>query len=181
MKSAVFMDLDGTLIDEDGKPLKHVFKALGMLRWRGFELLMVSNRAPVYRGEVSQEEDKAAVDGLMVGLGLHGALGCNHHPSASAPERKKLCGCRKPEAGTLFFAEKEYDLDLSTSWMIGDRMSDIVAGARAGCRTIQVRTGAPLDAPHIETAVPFVDIEPDFICDDLLEAAKVIAREESNG
>lgn len=176
MKSAVFLDLDGTLIGNDGAILPGVGEAMRQIRKKHYTYI-VTNQTGVARGLIEPREFYIKRDILIKALKLDGGLCCFHHPNATLEEFRKVCGCRKPEPGMLIGAAADCDVYLSRSWMIGDRMSDIVAGARAGCRTIQVRTGAPLNAPHIETAVPFPDIEPDFICDDLLEAAKVIARE----
>lgn len=64
---------------------------------------------------------------------------CPHHPhggyEGEVPELKKDCDCRKPKAGMLFQASKDYNIDLSFSWMVGDSQHDIEAGKNAGCRT----------------------------------------------
>lgn len=70
-------------------------------------------------------------------------------------------------------ATKEYNLDLSASFMIGDRISDIVAGHKAGCKTILVETGMHKAKPIISDAMD-LSVQPDYICNDLYEASKII-------
>ena len=66
---------------------------------------------------------------------------CPHHPEAELAAFRIECSCRKPRAGMLVRAAAELRLDLRSSWMIGDRVTDLEAGAAVGCRTVLVRTG----------------------------------------
>jgi D-glycero-D-manno-heptose 1,7-bisphosphate phosphatase len=98
---------------------------------------------------------------------------CPHHPNATRIEYRVNCACRKPKAGLLLQAAQEWEIDLKSSWMIGDRPSDILAGKQAGCRTILVSSGMHLDAP-IESEFDLTTIKPDYICKNLLESEKII-------
>ena len=73
-------------------------------------------------------------------------------------------------------AAKDYDIDLARSWMIGDRISDIIAGHRAGCRTIIIRTGMHKEKPIISDDMD-LSIAPDYFCDNLLEAVLIILKD----
>jgi len=182
---AVFLDRDGVLIED--VPLltdwKHIrvlagaAQALQRLGAAGFKLIVVSNQAIVARG-LLREDEVCAMNGRIAGLlkeagapGIDGFYFCPHHPHATLPEYRLNCSCRKPEAGLFFMAARDHQVDLNASFVVGDRLTDIIAGAKAGCRTVWVLTGAH-EAPPIETADP-VDpqIVPDHICPSLSEAA----------
>ena len=76
----------------------------------------------------------------------------------------------------LFQAARDLDLDLASSHLVGDRISDIIAGQKAGCRTIQVKTGMHLESPIEAVADADLRIQPDHICANLAEAADLILR-----
>ena len=112
---------------------------------------------------------------------LDGWYFCPHHPKANVPAYRLNCDCRKPQPGMLLRAARELRLDLSASFMVGDRITDIIAGARAGCRTILVQTGMH-SKPPIETAEPLdVSVQPDFTCAGLPEAAEWILSQAGMG
>ena len=99
---------------------------------------------------------------------------CPHHPQATLEAYRVACECRKPRPGALLQAAREHHLDLAASFMVGDRITDVMAGAAAGCRTVLVRS--PLtDAPSIVTVDPIdPGIQPDYACADLRSAAEWI-------
>lgn len=144
-KRAVFLDRDGVInqtIFRMGKPrapytleefsfLPGVPEAVDFLREEGFELIIVTNQPDVARGWVSRE----AVD-LVNGyvgreLGISDIRACFH-------TEHENCECRKPRPGMLLAAAEEHGIDLETSFMVGDRGSDIEAGKNAGCKTILI-------------------------------------------
>jgi D-glycero-D-manno-heptose 1,7-bisphosphate phosphatase len=87
------------------------------------------------------------------------------------------CDCRKPKPGLLLKAARELNLDLRASFLVGDRITDIIAGAKAGCRTVQVQTGKHLEKP-IETSEPLdTTIQPDHVCADLPAAVEWILKQ----
>jgi D-glycero-D-manno-heptose 1,7-bisphosphate phosphatase len=188
MSRAVFLDRDGVLIEDvplmtdcqDIKVIAGVAQALCRLSTTGFKLIVVTNQAIVARG-LMQESEVRAMNGriaqLLVEDGtpeIAGFYFCPHHPNASIQAYRVKCSCRKPEPGLLLRAASDHDVDLKASFLIGDRQTDIVAGAKAGCRTVLVQTGAH-EAPLIETAVPIdTRIAPDHVCRDLREAAEWI-------
>jgi D-glycero-D-manno-heptose 1,7-bisphosphate phosphatase len=170
--AAVFLDRDGTLIEDRGhlddpsqvNLLEGVPEALRRLQAAGFKLVLVSNQSGVGRGWLSEAKLEAVHRSLLRRLAEHcvsldAAYYCVH-----APENG--CTCRKPLPGLLLSASNDLKLDLHRSWMVGDKRSDAQAGLAAGARAILV--GADLGGP--------------WAAADLLGAAAVIeASAETNG
>jgi D-glycero-D-manno-heptose 1,7-bisphosphate phosphatase len=184
---AVFLDRDGVLI-EDRQPLRSsaaiatlpgVARALRRLKRAGFALVVVSNQTVVARGLLSIDDVCALqgeVEARLRAAGappLDGFYFCPHHPAATLPAFRRTCACRKPAPGLLHEARAALNIDLAGSFMVGDRPSDVVAGQRAGCRTIQLLTGRHLD-PLIEVEGGFAPTLPDFCCTNLADAADLI-------
>ena len=149
MRPAVFLDRDGTVIDEVGhlgEPdrvvvLPGVPAALRKLVEAGYALVVITNQAGVARGyftetEVAAVNERTASLLEEEGVRLDGTYHCPHHPDFTGP-----CECRKPLPGMLLRAARDLDLDLPRSWMVGDHPSDAAAGHAAGARSIMVRTG----------------------------------------
>lgn len=181
LKRAVFIDKDGTLIEDvpynvdpgQIRLMPGAVKALSRLVMAGYELYVVSNQPGVAMGKFG-EKDLLGVEAriselLGTGLGpglakIHKYYWCMH-----APEQG--CVCRKPGPGLLFHAAAEQGIDLQTSWMIGDILHDVEAGHRAGCRSILVENGNETEwmlSPAIRV--------PDFMARDLEDAASEILR-----
>jgi D-glycero-D-manno-heptose 1,7-bisphosphate phosphatase len=144
-KRAVFLDRDGTLMEEVhycGDPAKvRVFPgaaaALRRLKEAGFLLIIVSNQSGIGRGIITEAEYHAVHAELLRQLG-------NELIDASyfSPELPGAVSVRrKPASGMVLEAAREFGIDLSCSFFIGDKRSDIECGRRAGTRTIQVMTG----------------------------------------
>jgi D-glycero-D-manno-heptose 1,7-bisphosphate phosphatase len=186
--AAVFLDRDGVLVEDRDvlvssagfRILPGVPAALTKLKRAGFRLIVVSNQAVVARGLLSEQELEALhveMGRLLVEAGappLDAVYFCPHHPEASLGEYRVACECRKPKPGMLMRAAAEHNLNLAASFMVGDRMTDIVAGARAGCRAVLVRTGKHA-APPIVAAEPVdASVQPDQECADLDQAASWI-------
>jgi D-glycero-D-manno-heptose 1,7-bisphosphate phosphatase len=183
-RAAIFLDRDGVLVEEVGllcEPEQvrlevDVPDALGRLREAGFVLIAITNQTVVSRGRATLE-DVAAVHAHIDRL-IHDAGGpaldawyvCPHHPQATVAEYRVQCECRKPRPGLLRTAATDHRLDLGRSFMVGDRITDVVAGHAAGCRTVQLRRGA-FQAPPIVVVDPLPPIEPDHRCDSLGEAS----------
>lgn len=188
MRRAVFLDRDGVLVEDVDlltradqlHLLPGVPAALNALRNTGFVLVVVSNQPVVARGLVTEEEVATIhteLDGLMLAAGgpaMDRYYFCPHHPKGTLPVYRLDCDCRKPKPGLLWRAARELNLDLRTSFLVGDRITDIIAGARAGCRTVLVETGKHLAKP-IETSEPLdTTIGPDQVCADLPAATEWI-------
>jgi D-glycero-D-manno-heptose 1,7-bisphosphate phosphatase len=172
-RSAVFLDRDGVInraVVRNGLPetpasrahlriLPGVPQALRALRARGFALVVVTNQPDVARGKISRHRVEDIHQTLQTRLCFDAILTCFHDDSDH-------CTCRKPEPGLLLRAARELNLDLKSSFMIGDRWRDMEAGQRAGCRTLYV------DANYGERA----PVAYDFRVRSLGEAAHLMLR-----
>ncbi|NBV85574.1 MAG: HAD family hydrolase [Verrucomicrobia bacterium] len=164
-QKAVFLDRDGVLVHDRGlltssdqfELMNGVPCALRQLKENGFRLIVVTNQAVVARGMLTEKRLAELHDALQQlllsqnGPVLDAIYACPHHPNADLPAFRIACECRKPMPGMLLKAALEHRIDLKQSFMIGDRTTDVVAGFRAGCRTILLETGQHNAAP-IETA-----------------------------
>lgn len=154
-QKAVFLDRDGTInkyigflrnIDEF-ELLDGVCEAIKKINQSGYLAIVVTNQPVIARGEVSYEELQEIHNKMETLLGNEGAYVdaiyyCPHHPhkgyEGEVPELKIDCECRKPKPGMLLQAAKDYNIDLSQSWMVGDSDNDIQAGEAAGCKTVML-------------------------------------------
>lgn len=181
---AVFLDRDGVLVREVNL-LTHlglidiftdVPHALQRLKEAGFKLPVVSNQTGIARGILSEEkarEIQREIESQIATLGgplLDGFYFCPHHPSATLAIYCVDCECRKPKPGMILQAAKDLNIDLTKSFMIGDRISDIHAGFAAGVKTILVETGAHLDPPITTTTPMDLTLKPDFQAHNLTAA-----------
>jgi D-glycero-D-manno-heptose 1,7-bisphosphate phosphatase len=151
---AVFLDKDGTLVDDvpyNVAPERIVLStgagaALRLLARLDYRLFVVSNQDGIAFGRFG-EPDMACVHDrlqellLREQLTLDGFYYCPHHPEGSVAGYAVDCHCRKPYPGLLLRAAQEHGVDLRASWMVGDILHDIEAGNRAGCRTILLDNG----------------------------------------
>ncbi len=187
-RRAVFLDRDGVVVRDGGlvatpdelELFPETPGALNRLAEAGFLLVAVTNQAVVARGRITEAELENIHEALLNriveagGPRLTAVYACPHHPNADVPAYRVDCDCRKPRPGMLLRAAREHGIDLGGSFLIGDRMTDVAAGAAAGCRTVLVQTGRHLDAP-IESAEPLDSgLEPDCTCGGIAEAAEWI-------
>ena len=188
IKKAIFLDRDGVLVEdvhllskfEHIRILDGVATSLSMLRSLGYLLVVVSNQPIVARGIIEENgviEIQREIERLIeLGNGprIDAFYYCPHHPEATRLPYRADCECRKPKPGMIWRASAEHGIDLTRSIMIGDRITDIIAGQRAGCRSILVQTGRHLDPP-IQTSEPVdLNVSPDFSCNGLPEAVEWI-------
>ena len=150
----VFLDRDGTLIEEVGY-LSHLdrialypwsIESVKLLNRAGFKVVVVTNQAGVARGLFDEDFIDEAHRFLDQKFGDGGATidkfyYCPHHPEASVEAYRCECDCRKPKAGMLWKAAQELQLELSHSFVIGDRLSDLRLGPAVGAKSVLVRTG----------------------------------------
>jgi D-glycero-D-manno-heptose 1,7-bisphosphate phosphatase len=141
MRRAVFLDRDGTIIEDEGylsdasriRLVPGAIDALRTFREHGFLLIVVSNQSGIPRGLITpgqHTEVDARVKAILVaeGVPLDGAYYCPHLPDDGCP-------CRKPLPGMIDEAAREHGIDVSRSFMIGDKLADVAAGRAAGCIT----------------------------------------------
>lgn len=154
MRRAVFLDKDGTLIDNvpyNVDPLRVTLArdaggALRALKERGFLLVVVSNQPGVALARFSLQSLASVEHRIQELLGassveIDAFYYCPHLPQARNVRYAVRCLCRKPQPGLLRQAAREWQIDLTQSWLIGDILDDVEAGNRAMCRTVLVDTG----------------------------------------
>jgi len=182
---AIFLDCDGTLIEDPGyidnpdqvKLLDGVAKALIELRAMGYKLIVVTNQSAVARGIVSEQVLGEIHNRLRQLLTERGAYldeiyYCPYHPDGVIPKYRKESDRRKPNPGMLLAAADEMDIDLSQSWSIGDSSRDIEAGLRAGCKTILVTRFSRYKSTSGGPAEP----NPDYKSVNMKEAVNIIKK-----
>jgi D-glycero-D-manno-heptose 1,7-bisphosphate phosphatase len=146
---AVFLDRDGTIIEDAGfvhepgkvKLLPGAAQAIKQLNDHGFLVVVVTNQSGIARGLYTVADYTAVqrrLTELLAAHGAHldGAYFCPHHPRFSGP-----CECRKPGLKLFQDAAAALDIDLARSWWVGDRLSDVQPAGRLGGKAILVATG----------------------------------------
>lgn len=171
MSQAVFLDRDGVInqaIVRDGHPyapvsleefvfLSGVGEAMEALRRGGFRIIVATNQPDVRKGLIPREIIEAMHERLRSEFPVDDIRVCYHTDLDG-------CMCRKPKPGLILGAAMDWSIDLSQSFMIGDRWRDIAAGRAAGCKTILVGDG--YQEPQMQV--------PDAVVSSLLEASVFI-------
>ena len=160
-QKAIFLDRDGTInkyvgflrnIDEF-ELIDGVSEAIKKINMSTYLAIVITNQPVIARGEVTVDELDAIHNKMETLLGNDGAFVdaiyyCPHHPQkgfvGEIRELKVQCDCRKPKPGLFFKAAKDFNIDLSKSWMIGDDDNDVLAGESAGCKAIKIDKGGGL-------------------------------------
>ena len=185
-RKCVFLDRDGVINVEVGhlsnisqfELIPGVVDAIRALNKAGYLAVCVTNQPVIARGDLSFAELDDIHMKMEVQLGaggayLDGIYFCPHHPHHGFPgeieDLKIVCSCRKPEPGMLIQASERYNIDLESSWMVGDHMRDIVAGKAAGVKTILVG--------NLEQTSS--DQQADHMCKSLSQAVDLILSENS--
>jgi D-glycero-D-manno-heptose 1,7-bisphosphate phosphatase len=186
---AVFLDRDGTLIEEVGyldrvdrlRLFPETVDALRALQRAGLRLIIATNQSGIAQGLFTETFVRDLHDDLTQrlaqgGVRLDGIYYCPHHPEAKLAAYRTQCDCRKPGAGLLRQAARDLDLDLARSYMIGDRWRDLRAGMACGGAGVLVRTGyGETEARH-----PPKGVHADVVVDNLAAAASwILLRERS--
>jgi D-glycero-D-manno-heptose 1,7-bisphosphate phosphatase len=154
MKRAVFLDRDGVInrkAAEDGYVtrwedfhfLPGVAEAISLLARAGWSVIVISNQRCVAKrlltiAELEGIHQKMLEELARSGAKLDGIYYCPH-------DKESLCTCRKPLPGMLLRAAQEHQIDLTSSWMVGDSESDMEAGRRAGCGTVRIVADVPAE------------------------------------
>ena len=168
---AVFFDRDGTLMEDvdycnDPRQVAvypGVREALALLKKHGFKKIIITNQSGIGRGRITLEQYHQVHAALLEQIGaesIEGAYFCPDRPEDPST-------CRKPLPGMVLKAAREHDIDLASSYFIGDKEADIGCGRNAGTRTILVKTGY---------GMKHLDSNPDFIAKDVVEAIAIILR-----
>ena len=176
-KRAVFLDRDGVLntaIVKDGKPYPPgnvdeiqipagVSVGMHRLRNAGFVLIVVTNQPDVGRGIATIETVEAINEYLANWMPVDRFIMCYH-------DNTDGCECRKPLPGMLLTGAREFDIDLASSYMVGDRWRDVEAGLSAGCKTIFIDYGYHEKQPNVF----------DFKVTKFTDAVSIILNETTN-
>jgi len=173
-RRAVFLDRDGTINAEkkylhkieDFEFIPGVPDAIRRLKNAGFMVIVVSNQSGIARGFYNEhavdqlhrhiQEELARRDTSIDDFYI-----CPHHPEEGTGEYRVVCSCRKGDAGMLLQAALDHDIDLSQSFMVGDKPADVAAGERAGCQSILVLTGygtLAAEKPELAHTVKCLDL-----------------------
>lgn len=170
MKPAFFLDRDGVLCREEGYITSteklHIFDyardCISKIHKAGYLAVCITNQAAVAKGLLEEEELMRMNEYLKAQTGLDAIYYCPHHPNAIGRYRLN-CNCRKPETGMILRAGEEFGIDLSCSYMIGDRATDILCGQRAGMKTILLESG--YGTGRLEQ-----EVTADYVKEDLRQA-----------
>jgi D-glycero-D-manno-heptose 1,7-bisphosphate phosphatase len=190
LQRAIFLDRDGTLIEDVGHLHRNedihiypvAFEAVRKINQSRALAIVITNQSAIARGLLDEKQladlhgflqeefqrEEARIDAFFY---------CPHHPEAGTGTYTQQCLCRKPEPGMLMLAARELQVEMTSSYMIGDTLRDVEAGHRAGCRSVLVKTGHGEDelklldqddteAPHLEEPLQ----TPDHVAGNVLNA-----------
>jgi D-glycero-D-manno-heptose 1,7-bisphosphate phosphatase len=179
MKPAVFLDRDGTMIEDVGylDALDRVqyypwtVDAIRLLNRAGFAVVVVTNQSGIARGLFSEafvQETHRVIDARLAagGARVDAYYYCPHHPAGRVAEFARACDCRKPGRGMIDRAARDHGLDPTRSFVIGDTWPDIGLARAVGARGVLVRTGAGAAS---EARTP-PDLAADAVVDNLAAA-----------
>lgn len=180
-QKAVFVDRDGTLIHdknfiskiEDVEFVPGSLKAVKMFKEMGYKVVIVSNQSGIGRGILTNEMVDKVNEFILSqlrkeGLDVDGIYYCPHTPDDN-------CECRKPNLKMVNQASSKLNLNLKNSWAIGDKLSDVMLGKNMGGKGGLVLTG--YGKKEIEKTKKSSNIKPDFVAENLLEAAFTIQKD----
>jgi len=177
---AVFLDRDGTLIEEVGyldRPERVALfpwstDAIRALNRAGLRVIMVTNQSGIARGFFTAEVVDAVHARIAAVLAEGGAAVdayyyCPHHPDGKVREYARVCDCRKPGRGLVDRAVREFGVDPEQSFAVGDRWLDVALARAVGAKGVLVRTGYGATEEH----QPPAGLVADAVVNNLVEAA----------
>lgn len=175
-RRAIFLDRDGVICVErsyvtraaDLTPFNFARSCVDDMHEAGYLCIVVTNQSGVARGILPIEELLAMNARLVKELGVDAVYYCPHYEGGSVPEYSIKCDCRKPKTGMIDRACRDFDIDMASSYMVGDRASDIQMGQDAGVRTVLVESGYGTSRLEAE-------VSPTFIMKDLRDFASYIS------
>jgi D,D-heptose 1,7-bisphosphate phosphatase len=188
---AVFLDRDGVINEEVGyldsldklRVIPCAYEALKLINESGMKAVVISNQAGVARGLFTEEFVCKTNEYLQAILRkqsvyIDNFYYCPHHPMEGKEPYRKVCDCRKPAPGMFLRAAEDLNIDLKSSYMIGDRFIDMEAARKVGAKGVLVKTGYGQellqdDGPDQSTE----ENKPDFVAADILEAVHWILRD----
>ncbi len=188
MTGIVFLDRDGTIIEEAGylsdpariREIPGAADALLRLARGGYRIAVVSNQAGLAKGKFGRAEMEAVHRAFVAhfvgrGVAFDAVEYCPHHPEGVVEEYRAVCGCRKPATGMAETILARLSVPASCMrWMVGDKMSDVLMGKRLGAATILVATGYG-EREHLDMARQ--GVRPDLYVPSVREAAdRILSR-----
>jgi D-glycero-D-manno-heptose 1,7-bisphosphate phosphatase len=190
---AFFLDRDGTINEDTGYVSSAdelvvypwAARAVRLINQSGLKTIVITNQSGVARA-IYTEDVLAAIHARMIdelardGARVDAIYYCPHHPRIGDERYRQTCECRKPRPGMLRAAARDHNIDLSRSFVIGDKASDINLAANVGARSALVMTGYGRETLANRDCWP---CDPDLVADDLLDAVRqaleLIGRGES--
>ncbi len=174
---AVFLDRDGVINEDFGYVHKiedfhiydEVFPALKKLQDAGFKLIVITNQSGIGMGYYT-EEDFKKVNKYMLkmlkerGINIDKVYYCPHHPEGTVPEYRIKCNCRKPGTEMIKRGVKDFNIDTTKSFLIGDKETDIEAGLKMGLKTALVKTGQGINY--------YKDTKAHYVAENILDAVE---------
>jgi len=183
LRRAIFLDKDGTLIEDvphNVNPQRvvlgpRVVQGLTHLQQCGYALFIVSNQPGVAHGIFSERALHQVLQYLRhmlseQGIAIDGIYYCPHSTTGTVGWYASACTCRKPMPGMLQRAAGEHGIDLRRSWIVGDILHDVEAGHRAGCKAALINNGNETQWQQSPLRIP------DIMVNDVYSAAKTITR-----
>lgn len=181
---AIFLDRDGTInVDhgyvheiDDFQFIDGVIDALCDLKKMGYVLVLVTNQSGIARGIFTEEQFMTLTEWMDWslsdrGVELDGIYYCPHHPKGTITDYREQCDCRKPLPGMLISAQRHLNIDMQASYIVGDKIEDLLAGEAAGIgNKILVRTGKPITTAGETIA--------NRVIDSLVDLPKLIKKRE---
>jgi len=183
-KRAVFLDRDGNINKDVGYPdsydkvkiYPYSYEAVRKINKAGFLAVVITNQSGVGRGLIKEQilnkiHDKMRKSFLENNSRLDQVYYCPHYIDSPIPKYKKDCPCRKPKPGMALNAAKELHIDLSKSYMIGDKVEDILFGINIKATPILVLTGFGKES---RVQLEKMKIKPAYVAKNLLDAVNWI-------
>lgn len=174
-KPAVFLDRDGVLAVEKSyvcslselEVFSYTKECIQKIKEKGYYTIVITNQSGVARGLFTEEILQEMNTYLIEEVGVDAVYYCPHYPKGSIPKYTCECLCRKPNTGMIEAACKDYAIDMSHSFMVGDRASDVLLGQNAGLKTILAESG--YGTKRLEA-----DAEADYVVNDLRDVLDIL-------
>lgn len=171
-KPAVFLDRDGVLTKEKGYVMhlgeleifSYAEECVHRMREKGYLTIVTTNQSGIARGYYTEETLLSMNQYIKEKTGVDAVYYCPHCEQGTLPKYAVPCNCRKPKTGMIDKACRQYEINMSYSYMVGDRACDIRLGENAGLKTVLLESGYGLK--RLEEM-----ISPDYIMKDLREFA----------
>ncbi|WP_051204623.1 D-glycero-alpha-D-manno-heptose-1,7-bisphosphate 7-phosphatase [Butyrivibrio sp. VCD2006] len=170
-KPAIFLDRDGVLTVEKGYSISSIKEmavfpyaadCVGAMKRMGYLTIVITNQSAVAKGLFTEAELLEMNDKLLLETGVDAIYYCPHHPHGKVLEYTKVCNCRKPKTGMIEKALRDFDIDISHSFMVGDRAIDILLGEKVGVKTVLLNSG--YGEENLEQ-----ECKPDYVMNNLIE------------